>query len=108
MSVPKCYRPGPKPPKLSDLQQRERLKMHATGEYSISDLGRRSRKMKADEIQIRALLDPHLEFSKIPLSQQPQQRGTKRIGVGQRWIKARRWITLQSIGHRLIITDARV
>ena len=29
-----------KPPKLSDLQQRELLKMHATGEYSISDLGR--------------------------------------------------------------------
>ena len=29
-----------KPPKLSDLQQRELLKMHATGEYSISDLGK--------------------------------------------------------------------
>jgi DNA invertase Pin-like site-specific DNA recombinase len=29
-----------KPPKLSDLQQREMLKMHATGEYSISDLGK--------------------------------------------------------------------
>lgn len=29
-----------KPPKLPDLQQRELLKMHATGEHSISDLGR--------------------------------------------------------------------
>jgi DNA invertase Pin-like site-specific DNA recombinase len=29
-----------KPPKLSDLQQRELLKMHAPGEYSISDLGK--------------------------------------------------------------------
>lgn len=29
-----------KPPKLSDLQQRELLKMHATGEYLISDLGK--------------------------------------------------------------------
>ena len=29
-----------KPPKLSNLQQRELLKMHATGEYSISDLGK--------------------------------------------------------------------
>lgn len=29
-----------KPPKLSDLQQRELLKLHATGEYSISDLGK--------------------------------------------------------------------
>lgn len=29
-----------KPPKLSDLQQRELLKMHATGEYSISDLSK--------------------------------------------------------------------
>jgi DNA invertase Pin-like site-specific DNA recombinase len=29
-----------KPPKLSDLQQRELRKMHATGEYSISDLGK--------------------------------------------------------------------
>lgn len=29
-----------KPPKLSDLQQRELLKMRATGEYSISDLGK--------------------------------------------------------------------
>ena len=29
-----------KPPKLSDQQQRELLKMHATGEYSISDLSK--------------------------------------------------------------------
>ena len=29
-----------KPPKISDLQQRELLKMHATGEYSINDLGK--------------------------------------------------------------------
>lgn len=29
-----------KPSKLSDLQQRELRKMHATGEYSISDLGK--------------------------------------------------------------------
>ena len=28
-----------KPPKLSDRQQRELLRMHATGDYSISDLG---------------------------------------------------------------------
>ena len=28
-----------KPPKLSDWQQRELLRMHATGDYSISDLG---------------------------------------------------------------------
>lgn len=40
MSVPKCYRPGPNPPKLSNLQERELLKMHATDEYSISDLGK--------------------------------------------------------------------
>ena len=40
MSVPKCYRPDPKPPKLSDLQQRELIKMHVTGEYSISNLGK--------------------------------------------------------------------
>lgn len=29
-----------KPPKLSDLQQRELLKMHATGDCSISELGK--------------------------------------------------------------------
>ena len=29
-----------KPPKLSEFKQRELLKMHATGEYSISDLGK--------------------------------------------------------------------
>ena len=29
-----------RPPKLSDLQQRELLKMHATGKYSISDIGK--------------------------------------------------------------------
>lgn len=40
MSVPKCYRPGPNTPKLSNLQERELLKMHATDEYSISDLGK--------------------------------------------------------------------
>ena len=35
----KCKLRG-KPLKRSDLQQRELLKMHTTGEYSISDLSK--------------------------------------------------------------------